>query len=161
MRRRLFALGFVVLGLVPGIAVAKPAVKLTLAGSLVGKSADGHVTLTPVERITLKPGDDVEYAITAVNGGDSAATHFVPSAKIPAGTTYVDGSAKAPRAHAEFSLDGGKTWAAQPTVTVKGPAGTPVVKKADPALYTAVRFVTDGALEPHQSLVSRYDVRVK
>lgn len=161
MRRRLFALGLVVLALVPGIAAAKPAVKLTLAGSLVGKSADGHVMLTPVERVTLKPGDDVEYAITAVNAGDSAATHFVPSGKIPAGTTYVDGSAKAPRAHAEFSLDGGKTWSAQPTVTVKGPAGTPVVKKADPALYTAVRFVTDGALEPHQSLVSRYDVRVK
>ena len=161
MRRRLFALGIVVLGLVPGIAVAKPAVKLTLAGSLVGKAADGHVTLTPVERVSLKPGDDVEYAITAVNGGDSAAMHLVPSAKIPAGTTYVEGSAKAPRAHAEFSLDGGKTWSAQPTVTVKGPAGTTVVKKADVALYTAVRFVTDGALDAHQSFVSRYDVRVK
>lgn len=161
MRRRLFALVVGMVVLVPGIASAKPAVKLTLAGSLVARSADGHVTLTPVERVALKPGDDVEYAVTAVNAGDSPATHLVPSAKIPAGTTYVEGSAKAPHAHVEFSLDGGKTWSAQPTVTVKGPAGTPVVKKADPALYTAVRFVADGALEPHQSLVSRYDVRVK
>jgi hypothetical protein len=35
------------------------------------------------------------------------------------------------------------------------------VKKADPALYTTVRFVSDGALAPHRSALYSYEVRVK
>lgn len=160
MRRSVIALGLMVLVLAPAVAVAKPAVSLKLSGALVEKAADGRVMRTPLEKVKLKPGDDVEYQITAMNGGDGAALHLVPIGEIPAGTRYVDGSAIAAHAHAEFSLDG-KTWSAQPTVTVKNAAGVPVVKKADPALYTKVRFVADDPLAAHQSLTCRYDVRVK
>jgi uncharacterized repeat protein (TIGR01451 family) len=145
----------------PGIASAKPNVTLKLTGSLVTKASDGHTTLTPVEKAQPKSGDAIEYDIVAANGGDSPALRLVPVGRIPAGTAYVDGSAKAAKAHAEFSLDGGKTWSAVPTVRVRQPDGSTVVKKADPSLYTAVRFVTDGAIAPHQSAAYVYEVRVK
>ena len=139
----------------------RPVVTLKLTGSLVTKAADGHVTLVPVDKVALKTGDAIEYDIAASNAGAVPAQHLVPVGKIPAGTAYVDGSAKAPRAHAEFSLDGGKTWSATPTVTVKNPDGTTTVKKADPSLYTTIRFVTTGALAPHGSVAYTYEVRVK
>ena len=117
--------------------------------------------MTPVEKEAPKAGDAVEYDIAATNTGNAPALKLMPRAKIPTGTAYVDGSAKAPRSKVEFSLDQGKTWSANPTVTVKGPTGTPVVKKADPSLYTMIRFVTDGALAPHGTLQYSYEVRVK
>ena len=147
--------------LLPGLASAKPNVTLKLTGSLVTKAADGRTTMTPVEHSQPKAGDEIEYDIVASNAGTTPALRLVPVGRIPAGTAYVDGSAKAPRARAEFSLDGGKTWSASPTVTVKGPSGAPVVKKADPSLYTAVRFVTDGAVAPRASIAYTYEVRVK
>ncbi|MBV8581335.1 MAG: DUF11 domain-containing protein [Candidatus Eremiobacteraeota bacterium] len=160
--RSIAASSLVVLALIlPGIASAKPSVTLKLTGAVVTKAADGHTTLTPVEKTQPKSGDEIQYDIVANNAGDSPALRLVPVGKIPAGTSYVDGSARAVRAHAEFSLDGGKTWSAAPTVTVKRPDGTTVVKKADPATYTAVRFVTDGALAAHGSLGYSYEVRVK
>jgi len=145
----------------PGLASAKPSVTLKLTGSPVTKASDGHTTLTPVEKAQPKTGDEIQYDIVAANGGDSPALRLVPVGRIPAGTSYVEGSAKAARAHAEFSLDGGKTWSAVPMVRVRQPDGSTVVKKADPALYTAVRFVTDGAIAPHQSAGYVYEVRVK
>ena len=156
------AISLVLLALfLPGIASAKPNVKLTLTGSVVSKAADGHTVLTPLDNVAPKAGDAIEYDILAANGGDSPALRLVPVGKIPAGTAYVDGSAKAPRARPEFSLDGGKTWSAAPMVAVRKPDGTTVMKKADPALYTTVRFITDGAIASHHSVAYTYEVRVK
>lgn len=147
----------------PGLAWAapRPNVQLKLTGSIVTKSADGKTMLTPVEKEAPKSGDDVEYDIAATNTGTAPALKLMPKAKIPAGTAYVDGSAKAPHAKVEFSLDQGKTWSATPMVTVKGPTGAPVVKKADPSLYTMIRFITDGALAPRGSALYTYEVHVK
>lgn len=160
--RSLAAVTAAVLALaLPGVASAKPNVTLKLTGSLVTKAADGHTSLTPVEKAQPKTGDAIQYDIVAANGGDSPALRMVPVGRIPAGTSYVEGSAKGARAHAEFSLDGGKTWSAVPTVRVRQPDGSMVVKKADPSLYTAVRFVSDGVIAPHQSAAYVYEVRVK
>jgi uncharacterized repeat protein (TIGR01451 family) len=160
--RSIAASTLIVLALiVPGIASAKPSVTLKLTGSVVTKAVDGKTTLTPVEKVLPKAGDEIQYDIVASNSGDSPALRLVPVGRIPAGTSYVEGSAKAPRAHPEFSLDGGKTWSVSPTVKVRQPDGTTVVKKADPALYTSVRFITDGALAAHGTAAYTYEVRVK
>ena len=161
---RSFAASSLVLALalsLPGIALAKPSVTLKLTGSIVTTAADGHTILTPVEGTELKPGDLIRWDVVERNGGDSAAMRLVTVEKIQPGTIYVDGSAGTPKAHAEFSLDGGKTWSASPTVTVKDAYGKPVVKKADPSLYTAIRFVADGALSPQATVAYAYEVRIK
>ena len=36
-----------------------------------------------------------------------------------------------------------------------------VVKKADPSLYTTVRFITAGAIAPRATVAYTYEVRVK
>ena len=160
--RSISASWLVVLALIlPEVAYAKPSVTLKLTGSVVTRAVDGHTTLTPVDKTQPKTGDEIQYDIVAANAGDSPALRLVPIGKIPAGTSYVDGSAKAARAHPEFSLDGGKTWSATPTVKVRLPDGTMVVKKADPSLYTTIRFLTDGAIAPHQSAAYTYEVRVR
>jgi len=160
--RRIAAVLLVVFALVvPEIASAKPSVALKLVGAVVAKAADGSTTRTPLEKAEPKSGDEIEYDIVATNGGESPALRFVPMGRIPAGTSYVEGSAKAPRAHAEFSLDGGKTWSAVPIVRVRLPDGTTAMKKADPSLYTAVRFVGDGAIAAHAVVAYTYEVRVK
>jgi uncharacterized repeat protein (TIGR01451 family) len=161
---RSFAASSMVLALalsLTGIALAKPNVTLKLTGSVVTMAADGHTTLTPVEKTELKPGDKVRWDIVARNGGDSAAQRLVLVEKIPTGTAYVDGSATGTKAHAEFSLDGGKTWSASPMVTVKDAEGKTVVKKADPSTYTALRFVAETTLGAQTSTAYVYEVRVK
>ncbi len=143
----------------PALASAAPHVTLKLIGSHV-TVVDGHVKHEPVDNVILKTGDDVEYDIVASNTGTRPALKLIPMARVPAGTEYVPGSAKGTRASAQFSVDGGKTWSAAPTVEVKTSGGT-VVKKADTSLYTAVRFVGDGALAPGAKATYSYEVRVK
>jgi uncharacterized repeat protein (TIGR01451 family) len=109
----------------------------------------------------LAPGETVRYLIVATNAGSEAASHLVPQARIPAGTAYEAGSASyATDSHVEFSLDGGRTWAAKPLVKVQTPNGI-VEKAADPSLYTAVRFARDNPLEPKTSVTYSYEVRIK
>jgi|SRR5579884_103618 len=145
----------------PAVASAKPSVTLKLTGSLVTKASDGHAVLSPVEKATLHPGDDVEYAIAATNVGSSPALKLSPAGAIPAGTAYVDGSARAAHARVEFSLDHGKTWSTAPTIAVKNADGTTSVKKAPVSAYTAIRFVSEAPLAPRASAAYAYEVRVK
>jgi len=143
----------------PALASAAPHVTLKLVGSHV-TVVDGHVKREPVDGVVLKAGDDVEYDIVASNTGTRPALKLIPMARVPAGTEYVPGSAKGARASAQFSVDGGKTWSAAPTVVEKS-AGVTVVKRADTSLYNAVRFVQEGALAPGTKATYSYEVRVK
>jgi len=143
----------------PALAAAAPHVTLKLIGSHV-TVVDGRIAREPVDNVVLKAGDDVEYDIVASNTGTRPALKLIPSARVPAGTEYVSGSAKGSHASPQFSLDGGKTWSATPTVTEKTSGGT-IVKRADPALYTAVRFVQEGALAPGARATYSYEVRVR
>ena len=113
---------------------------------MIAKAADGKVTRAPLA--SAKPGDQIEWDIAAANAGDSPALKLATVEHLQAGTVYVGGSARGSHAHVEFSLDGGRTWSAAPTVAVKSRRRYDVVKKADPATYTALRFVSDGALAP-------------
>jgi len=139
------------------VADAKPNVVLKLSGVLVEHDQNGAEKLTSVEKAQLKPGDVVRYVIVASNAGADPARNLVPVGQVPAGTAFVAGSATA---HAEYSLDGGKTWSTAPTIKVHTPSGD-VVKKADPATYTSVRWIDDKPLAAKASATFVYVVRVK
>jgi len=142
-------------------ADAKPNVVLKLSGVLVERDQNGVEKTTAVEKAQLKPGDVVRYVIVASNAGTDAARNLVPIGQVPAGTAFMAGSAASKEVpHVEYSLDGGKTWSAAPTVRVHTPAGD-VVKKADPAAYTSLRWVDDKPLAPKGSATFVYTVRVK
>jgi uncharacterized repeat protein (TIGR01451 family) len=143
------------------VAEAKPNVVLKLSGVLVERDQNGTERVTAVEKVQLKPGDVVRYVIVASNAGADPARNLVPMGQVPAGTAFQAGSASMKdAAHIEYSLDGGKTWSSAPTIRVHTPAGD-VVKKADPATYTSVRWIDDKPLVPKGSATFVYVVRVK
>jgi uncharacterized repeat protein (TIGR01451 family) len=163
MQRLKFAFVFAVACAVFGAAAvdAKPLVQLKLQGVLVERDAKGAEKLTPVANVELKPGQTIRYDIVATNAGTDPANKLLPTARVPAGTEYEAGSASISGAsHVEFSLDGGKTWAAKPLVKVKTSVGE-VERPADPAAYTMLRWVDEKSLAPKQSVTYVYEVRVK
>jgi uncharacterized repeat protein (TIGR01451 family) len=158
--RRLIALGFLLLGLAPAVASAKPVVSLKLSGAFVQKNADGSTKLVPVSQEQGHSGDRIRWELSAANGGDSPALGLTPVDKIQPGFVYVPGSAAAAGARAEYSLDQGKTWSANPTYVLQTPTG-PQVRKAEPARYTAIRWIGTAALKPGTTARYTYEVTVR
>jgi uncharacterized repeat protein (TIGR01451 family) len=140
-------------------ALAQPNVALKLNGYVVQHGADGD-KLVPVERAQLKPGDVIKYVIVASNAGGEAARNLATVGRVPAGTSFYGAPATAGAARAEYSLDGGKTWSAVPMVKAHTASGD-VLAKADPATYTAVRWVESKPLAPKSSVAFAYEVRVR
>jgi uncharacterized repeat protein (TIGR01451 family) len=138
---------------------AKPNVQMHLSGVLVTTSANGHETTTPVEKVAPKKGEIFRYTIEAKNVGTQPALHVIALDKIPNGTEFVGGSAsKAPGVAIEYTLDG-KTWSAQPIVSVMTPKGL-VRRPADPSAYASVRWIAP-KVAPKAALTFTYEVRVK
>jgi uncharacterized repeat protein (TIGR01451 family) len=143
-------------------AYARPNVQLHLTGAIVGHDANGKETIQPISGDTeLKTGEVVRYDVVATNAGTDPAIKLTPVDKIPAGTQYEAGTAaSSPALTIEFSIDGGKTFAKVPMISIKTPKGV-VEKKADPATYTAIRWITQKPLAPKASVTYSYEVRVK
>jgi uncharacterized repeat protein (TIGR01451 family) len=142
-------------------AWAKPSVSLVLTGFVLGKDAKGAEIATPIADTAVTPGKVIRYVITATNKGDQDAQKLVPIGTVPAGTAYEPASASVKDAlRIEYSLDKGKTWSAKPTVIVHTPTGD-VVKPADPATYTRVRWIVDKPLPPKGIVTYSYAVVVK
>lgn len=149
-------------GVMSTAAYARPNVTLHLSGAIVGHDQTGKTTLEPVTDSTqFQPGETVRYDVVASNSGTDPALKLMPTGKIPSGTVYEAGTASSSNTGGvEFSLDGGKTWAKIPTVKVTTPKGV-VEKKADPATYTAIRWIMAKPLAPKSSVSYSYEVRVK
>lgn len=141
------------------VASAAPSVKLHFSGSLVQKT-NGKVQYKPIEGLTLRQGDVVEYAVDATNAGDQAALGVSTVGPVPAHMQYVSGSARAAQpARIEYSTDG-KSWSVQPVQVVKTAHGS--TKKPAPAsAYVSVRFVAQKALAPKATFHYSYEVVVK
>ena len=147
------------LALTAASAIAAPAVHVALSGSIVSHDASGE-HLTPLADRQPAPGDTIRYTVVTENAGTGAARSLVSSARIPAGTRFDAGSAAASGpASVEFSLDGGKTWAARPLVVRHTPAGDTRVA-ADPATFTAIRWVAS-SLGPRERERFTYEVTVR
>jgi uncharacterized repeat protein (TIGR01451 family) len=103
-----------------------------------------------------KPGDVIRYALvfTNVTAGPVKNIQFVDP--IPQGTVYVLGSAAADRAvRLEFSIDGGKSYSAQPAIAV-AQDGKTVERPAPPERYTHVRWTVLGSLAPGAQVMAEF-----
>ena len=99
--------------------------------------------------VSLRPGTVVRYAIDAANVGAEAARDLRPQDRVPFGTVLLAASPSAPTgASVEYSVDGGKSWAAHPTLVVRDAAGNASTVAATPDRYTAIRWLAPTAL-PH------------
>ncbi len=113
------------------------------------------------DKSVAQPGDEIRYRLvfTNVTAGPVKNIQFVDP--IPSGMVYVLGSATSdPRVHAEYSIDGGRTYAAQPMISVVED-GKQVQKHAPAEQYTHVRWTVVGSLARGAQVSVDFRGRVK
>jgi uncharacterized repeat protein (TIGR01451 family) len=147
------ALAALIFAAVPCAALAAAHVELVQSVSLM-ETQNGTLVAKPLHGIT-KPGQRVRYTIVAHNTGDRPAANLAPVVKIPSGERYVDGTAGS---NAEYSVDGGKTWAATPMVRVTNPGGATTSRRALPSEFDAIRWTAPAQLAPGARITFAYDV---
>ena len=139
-------------------AAARPEIKVTLAGSV--ERGGQQLALDRVEHV--RPGEILDWQIVSANEGTGAAREYKAVGHIPAGTTFVAGSAEAEAGSVvTYSIDGGKTFSSQPIVEEKQPDGTVKRVPAPVSMYTEVRYEWSDALAAGGKLTASYKVRVK
>jgi uncharacterized repeat protein (TIGR01451 family) len=135
-----------------------PEIKVMLSGSVA--RAGESVALDKAGAV--HPGEILDWRITSANEGDGAARQYKTVGQIPHGTSFVAGSASAEYGAAvTYSIDGGKTFAAVPTVEEKQPDGTTKRVPAPASAYTQVRYEWSDPLAAGSTLAASYKVRVK
>src|SRR5258706_5441094 len=139
------------------ISAARPDVKIQLA-AMVERDAK----LLPLEKsMVVNPGEILDWTIESENSGNAAAMEYKTVGHIPQGTTFVAGSAKADGAKAVYSIDGGKSYSAQPTIEEKQADGSVKRVPAPVSMYTEIRYEWADALAQGGKLSASYKVRVK
>lgn len=111
-------------------------------------------------KAVAKPGDEIRYALrfTNVTAGPVQNVQLVDS--IPKGMVYVLGSAAADRpARISYSIDGGKTYTAQPAIVVIED-GKKVEKPAPRELYTHVRWTVLSPVAPGAQVMAELRTQV-
>lgn len=107
----------------------------------------------------VPPGVAVIYTVHADNKGSKPATDVVVTDPIPEHMDYVDGSATSAGAKLTFSADGGKTWAAEGKLVVKGPDG--LTRAANASEITHIRWQFTKPLAPGESRAVEFRARVE
>ena len=112
-------------------------------------------------RKTVRPDDVLRYTLTFRNPGPKALGNVELRNPIPAGVHFVPGSAHASRddARLEFSADGGKSWAAEPTETVTED-GKPVTRPVPVERYTHVRWLVGGTVAARSTVTADFSAKV-
>jgi len=116
--------------------------------------------LTAETARVAKPGDVIRYGLvfTNVTAGPVKNIQFVDP--IPAGMVYVLGSAAADRpVRLEYSIDGGKSYSAQPVIAVVQDGKT-VEQLAPRERYTHVRWTVPGSLAPGAKVTAEFRTQV-
>ncbi|MBW4440830.1 MAG: DUF11 domain-containing protein [Plectolyngbya sp. WJT66-NPBG17] len=124
-----------------------------------GKEQASWAVLT--KDTTVQKGAILRFQVVAKNTGDRAAEKLVVTQPIPKGTTYAIGTATQSGAELTYSIDGGKTFAANPMVQVTLPDGRAVMQPAPPEAYSHVRWTLGKAIAPKSGLELTYDVSVR
>jgi uncharacterized repeat protein (TIGR01451 family) len=124
---------------------------------------DGKKVARAVPASKFQPGDTIIYTITYTNNAAEPVTDAVINDPIPAGTIYINNSAKGEGADITFSIDNGKTFL-KPTLLfyeVSTGAGKKEQKVASPDHYTNVRWNLTGTIPPKGSGKVSFRVKVK
>jgi len=135
----------------------RPEVKVFLSGAV-----DRDKESIPLEKTKMvSKGEILKWNITSKNDGDGSASGYKTVAQIPAGTSFVEGSATAEQSSfVTYSIDGGKNFAAKPVIEEKQPDGSIKQVPAPVSMYTQVRYEWSDPLEPNKTFSASYKVRV-
>ncbi len=139
--------------------------ELSVAKKVVTQDDEGKPQVTWQslgDQPVVQPGDVLRYQVESQNQGDVAAANFVVTQPIPNKTLYVlDSTTTNNEANITYSIDGGQTFVAEPTIEVKQPDGT-IVNEAAPAdRYTHIRWKFGESVAPNANLLAAYQVTVR
>lgn len=152
----------VMLAVMPLSAWAQPKVSITIkAEKEVSVTAKGKQVKKRIAAKGVQPGEEIIYTLNYVNSGTDAAKDVIISDPIPAGTSYIPGSASE-TGDLSFSIDKGKTFKKPTLLTyeVKGSTGKAEKKVASPEDYTDVRWTIPQVPAGGKGAVS-FKVKVK
>ncbi|MBD2189075.1 DUF11 domain-containing protein [Pseudanabaena mucicola] len=113
---------------------------------------------------SLRPGETVRYVVTASNTSDRNIKKLVVTQPIPKSSIYVLGSATLPNIQGvkvDYSIDGGKTYTATPTIRVKNEKGEIVTVPAPDNMYTHVRWNFGDNFPAKTAVNATYQVRIR
>jgi uncharacterized repeat protein (TIGR01451 family) len=136
----------------------RPEVKVSLSGSV----ARGPERLPLEKAAAVNPGEVLDWTITSENDGSAAAHNYKAVGQIPKGTVLVAGSTSADgSASVSYSIDGGKSFSAEPTIEERQSDGTVKQVPAPVSMYTQLRYEWADPLAGGGKLQASYKVRVK
>ncbi len=116
--------------------------------------------LTAEAARVAKPGDVIRYGLVFTNVTAVPVKNIQFVDPIPAGMVYVLGSAAADRpVRLEYSIDGGKSYSAQPVIAVVQDGKT-VEQPAPRERYTHVRWTVLGSLAPGAKVTAEFRTQV-
>lgn len=119
------------------------------------ETVDGKAVLKPASQV--KPGEVIEYSSTYRNAGSSSVDKLMATLPVPAGATFIAGSAEPAKAQA--SVDGA-VFAPMPLMrTVRQPDGSERKVPVPLAEYRALRWEV-GALASGRSAVVSLRVQI-
>ena len=124
---------------------------------------DGTVEEVFLQADTARPGQLVEYRVLVKNISDALVSSgsSVVTGPVPAGTTFLAGSASSEDAEVMFSADGGQSFSMPPVmIMVTNDEGEEEEVEASPEMYTAVRWriLKDMAADEEMILIYRVTV---
>lgn len=129
--------------LLASAAWAQPKVNITImAEKEIVVTEQGKKVKKLVEAKDIVPGEEIIYTLNYSNTGTEAATNVVLSDPIPAGTSYILGSASE-AGELSFSIDHGKNFKRPALLTyeVSIAGGKKEKRVASPEEYTDIRWV--------------------
>lgn len=140
------------------LSLIKPEVKVSIAGNV---QRDGE-SLSLERSGAVKPGEVLDWTISSANEGNGEARNYRVVGQIPKGTSFVAGSAKGEEApNVLYSIDGGKSFSAQPMIEEKQADGSSKQVPAPVSMYSQLRFEWTKALAPQANFNASYRVSVK
>ena len=147
-----------------GQAFAKSAPKLELKMSMekeVKTLKEGKEVVERMPADKVGPGDVAVYTITYTNTGAGEAKDASIVDPVPEGTVYVLGSAEGKDAKITCSIDGGKSFHAEPVKqVVKKADGSKAEKDAEPSMYSQIMWVVKKVMPGKSGTVS-FKVKVE
>jgi uncharacterized repeat protein (TIGR01451 family) len=108
-------------------------------------------------RSDVLPGDVIRYTLRFTNTTGQPVQNVVFSNPVPAGLRYVPGtaSAGAPGASVTYSIDGGRSYSAEPMIEVISDGQRRSVP-APPEMYTHVRWTVAGWVQPGAEVTAEF-----
>jgi uncharacterized repeat protein (TIGR01451 family) len=110
-----------------------------------------------VDADTVVPGDEVIYTVSFANVSDEPAENVIITNPLPEQLSYVEGSAFGPGANVEFSVDGGKNFAAAEELMVSEDGNERSAAAGD---FTHVRWVMINVIEPGSQGMAQFRARL-